>query len=229
MSCSRTHIAKSGCSPKKKPSNEKTLEELISEYQNERHLREDWGKKRSIPEAVFGDLRPNAPHCASDVLPEGAWDVCLPKVKANSHQSRYYSKSALRKITEHLAANWNRHSFKDFEDLYDYVYSILVKTPTNPKGVVANPYALIIYDIALRLAYRFEVWPEKYVYLNGSGPAKGVEALGLGKYIKKDKKKKTILRTDIVKHYPELGELDAAQLEDFLCIYHNVLNRYKRK
>ena len=229
MSCSRNHIAKSGCSPKKKPSNEKTLEELISEYQNERHLREDWGKKRSIPEAVFGDLRPNAPHCASDVLPEGAWDDCSPKVKAHSHQSRYYSKSALHKIAEHLAANWNRHSFKDFEDLYDYVYSILVKTPTNPKGVVANPYALIIYDIALRLAYRFGVWPEKYVYLNGSGPAKGVEALGLGKYIKKDKKRKTILRTDIVKHYPELGELDAAQLEDFLCIYHNVLNRYNKE
>ena len=229
MNCSKNHTTESTCSSKKSISPVKSLKDLLDEYQNIWHLHKDWDKCRSIPEAVFGDLRPNAPHCASDVLPEGAWDDCLPKVKAHSHQSRYYSKSALREIAEHLAANWNRHSFKDFEDLYDYVYSILVKTPTNPKGVVANPYALIIYDIALRLAYRFGVWPEKYVYLNGSGPAKGVNALGLGKYIKKDKKRKTILRTDIVKHYPELGELDAAQLEDFLCIYHNVLNRYKRK
>lgn len=230
MSCSRTHIAKSGCSPKKKPSNEKTLEELISEYQNKRHLREDWGKKRSIPEAVFGDTSytPGNPPMP-DVLPDAQWNDFLGQVKINPHQARYYTKDELRKIAEHLAAHWNRKTFKDFEDLYEYVGSILVKTAANPSGLVKNPYALIIYDIALRLAYRFEVWPEKYVYLNGSGPAKGVEALGLGKYIKKDKKRKTILRTDIVKHYPELGELDAAQLEDFLCIYHNVLNRYKRK
>ena len=233
MNGSKNHVTKSTCSSKKNIAPMKSLRDLIDEYKKKWHLHEDWGIYRSIPEAVFGDTRytPGNPPMP-DVLPDAQWNVFLGKVKINPHQ-RYpmtlsQNQIILRKIAEHLAANWNRHSFKDFEDLYDYVYSILVKTPTNPKGVVANPYALIIYDIALRLAYRFGVWPEKYVYLNGSGPAKGVEALGLGKYIKKDKKRKTILRTDIVKHYPELGELDAAQLEDFLCIYHNVLNRYNK-
>ena len=225
MNCSKNHTTKSTCSSKKSNSLVKSLKDLLDEYQNTWHLHEDWDKCRSIPEAVFGDLRPNAPRCASDVLPEGAWDDCLPKVKAHSHQSRYYSKSALRKIAEHLAAHWNRKTFKDFEDLYEYVGSILVKTAANPSGLVKNPYALIIYDIALRLAYRYGVWPKKYVYLNGSGPFKAANILGLGKFIRKRK----ILYLDVIKKYPELGKLDAAELEDFLCIHRKQIEELKNK
>ena len=203
MNCSKNHITKSTCSSKKSISPVKSLKDLLDEYQNTWHLHKDWDKCRSIPEAMFGDTSytPGNPPMP-DVLPY-----------------------ALRKIAEHLAAHWNRKTFKDFEDLYEYVGSILVKTAANPSGLVKNPYALIIYDIALRLAYRYGVWPKKYVYLNGSGPFEAANILGLGKFIRKRK----ILYLDFIKKYPELGKLDAAELEDFLCIHRKQIEELKNK
>ena len=160
-----------------------------------------------------------------DVLPDAQWNDFLDEVKINPHQAIYYTKKELRKIAEHLAAHWNRKTFEDFEDLYEYVSSILVITVTNPDGVVKNPYALIIYDIALRLASRYGVWPKKYVYLNGSGPFKAARILGFGKFIRKRK----ILYSDVIKKYPELGKLDAAELEDFLCIHRKQIEELKNK
>ena len=229
MSCSRSQSRKEKCNPCSKSLSPSNLGELVREYKEKHDLHRTWDKKLSIPEAVFGYpyIPPFAPKL-KDILEKEEWNRFEEDAIIHSHQRRPYLSQDLRKIAEHLAANWSRTLFEDFEDLYDYIRSILVDTPTNQKCLVKDPNALIIYDIALRLALRYGVWPPKYVYLNGSGPSKGVETLGLNKYIKKDKKRKTILRSDIIKHYPELGELDAAQLEDFLCIYHNVLNRYKR-
>ena len=226
MNCSKNHTTKSTCSSKKSISPVKSLKDLLYEYQNTWHLHKDWDKCRSIPEAVFGDTSytPGNPPMP-DVLPDAQWNVFLGKVKINPHQARYYTKDELRKIAEHLAAHWNRKTFKDFEDLYEYVGSILVKTAANPSGLVKNPYALIIYDIALRLAYRYGVWPKKYVYLNGSGPFKAANILGLRKFIRKRK----ILYLDVIKKYPELGKLDAAELEDFLCIHRKQIEELKNK
>lgn len=213
MNCSQNHIKRSPCSPKMKALNAKTLKDLADEYQKERHLREEWSVDRFFHDVVFGDLRQDAPKLPQKPS-ETEWSVYIGKVKTHSHQTRI-PKGRLRKIAERLAANWNRNSFKDFEDLYDYVSSILVKSTTNPNGLVKNPYALIIYDIALRLAFRYGVWPQKYVYLNGSGPYEAAKTLKLRKYIKKRK----ILYSDVIKQYPELGNLDAAEIEDFFCIY----------
>ena len=230
MNCSKNHTTKSTCSSKKSISPVKSLKDLINEYKKKWHLHEDWGIYRSIPEAVFGDTSytPDNPPMP-DVLPDAQWNVFLGKVKIHSHQTYPMTLSQnqiiLRKIAEHLAAHWNRKTFEDFEDLYEYVGSILVKTAANPSGLVKDPYALIIYDIALRLAYRYGVWPKKYVYLNGSGPFKAANILGLGEFIRKRK----ILYSDVIKKYPELGELDAAELEDFLCIHRKQIEELKNK
>lgn len=200
MSCTSMQPRMGKCAPPPNVSPTATLEDLVRYYKEHHDLHRQWDKECSIPEAVFGGS------------------------KVHPHQARI-PKARLKEIADFLANHWNRDSFKDFEDLYEYVRSLLVQTPTNPNGIVKNPHALIIYDIALRLAYKYGVWPEKYVYLNGSGPYEAAKALGLGKFIKQRK----ILYEDIIRNYPELAALDAAQLEDFLCIFHNRLNNLKKK
>ena len=219
------HSKKARCSSLEDAQEAKSLSDLVKHYKEHHQSDLDWRENLSIPEAVFGDQSTFAGEFP--FKPEKKdidWDVFKKNVHVNPHQARYYTPNELQKIAERLAANWNRDSFKDFEDLYDYIKSILVISPSNPKGVVKNPHALIIYDIALRLARRFGVWPKKYVYLKGKGPFEGAKALGLGKYIKY----RRILYSDIIKHYPELKELDAAELENFLCWYYKQLNRFNR-
>ena len=200
-------------------------DELINHYLKEHDVRKIWDRSLSIPQAVFGDANPDlAKYPNPDKLSDKEWGTFLKNVKKDPHQARIPN-DRLRIIAEHLANHWKRDSFCDFEDLYDYIQSLLAKPSSNPARLIQNPNALIIYDIALRLAHRFNTWPEKYVYLNGSGPYEAAKALGLGKFIKQRK----ILYEDIIRNYPELAALDAAQLEDFLCIFHNRLNNFKKK
>lgn len=200
MSCTSMQPRMGKCAPPPNVLPTATLEDLVRYYKEHHDLHHQWDRECSFPEAVFGGS------------------------KVHPHQARI-PKARLKEIADFLANHWNRDSFKDFEDLYEYVRSLLVQTPTNPNGIVKNPHALIIYDIAIRLVYKYGVWPEKYVYLNGSGPYEAAKALGLGKFIKQRK----ILYEDIIRNYPELAALDAAQLEDFLCIFHNRLNNFKKK
>ena len=193
-----------------------TLAALAQAYKHdEEKVHDIWGKKLFIPEAVFGDRckNPDA-RLTSDSLTEEKWGDFLKRAKKDNHQRRIPT-ARLCEIAEHLATRWERDAFEDFEDLYGYVSSILVLTPNNPNGKVKNHCALILYDTALRLAYRFgEKWPEKYVYLNGGGPIEAAKMLNLNPYIKKRK----ILFEDVIKVYPEFGELDATEMEHFLCI-----------
>lgn len=221
MSCSKRNSKKVKCSLKGNAPNVKSLRELVKHYKKHHQLDLDWRDNLSIIEAVFGDNNYNSEIEPLQTIPT---DLKWDNFQANPHQARHYSKEELKEIAISLAANWNRTSFKDFDDLYDYVHSILVISSINPNGKVQNPRALIIYDIALRLARRFGVWPKKYVYLNGIGPFKGAKALCLGKYIKY----RRILYSDIIKYYPELKELDAAELENFLCWYFKQLNLFNR-
>lgn len=218
MSCSKSNLSRRGCKSKTKSNEEISLENLVEVYKKDYDLHRNWKRVLTIPEAVFGDFTIYTKvQPLIDTLSVSQWSDFLEKVKPHSHQyPRPYSKEDLREIAKYLAEHWNRSSFKDFEDLYDYVCSILLMTPSNLSGIVKTPHSLILYDIALRLAYRYGVWSEKYVYLNGNGPFEGIKALKLSKYIRRDRK---ILYSDIIKHYPELTELDAAQLEDFLCIF----------
>ena len=203
MSCTRTPSNRSTCGSEKQPFNAANLNELVEIYQKKHDLHKIWGEKRSFEEAVFG------------AKPE----------KTDPHQ-QYFPKVKLHEIADHLAKQWNRNAFKDFEDLYDYVRSILHISPTNPYGKIKNPNALIFYDIALRLSAQYNVWPKDYVYLNGNGPSDGAKALGLEKL--KDKKKR-IAYSESVKLYPALSKLDAAGIEDFLCIYKNEIEKLKIK
>ncbi len=187
------------CPPQPNVSPNAALEDLVRHYKEHYDIHRQWDRECTIHNAVFG---------YSNVHP---------------HQGRI-PETRLQEIENSLMKQWNRKSFNDFEDLYEYVRSLLAQTPSNPNGMLKNPYALIIYDIALRLAYKYRVWPEKYVYLNGTGPYEAVKALGLGEFIKHRK----ILYVDIIRNYPELSHLDAAQLEDFLCIFRNKMNNFKK-
>lgn len=193
-----------------------TLAALVQAYKHdEEKVHGIWRKELHIPEAVFGDRGKNPDaRLTSDILTEEQWRDFLKRVKKDNHQRRLPN-AQLREIAEHLAAYWERDSFKDFEDLYGYVCSILVQSKANPDGKVKNPCALVLYDTALRLAYRFgKKWPKKFVYLYGGGPNDAAKILKLNPYIKKRK----ILFTDVIKVYPEFGELDATETEHFLCI-----------
>lgn len=102
-------------------------------------------------------------------------------------------------------------------NLFAYVSSILVQSKANPDGKVKNPCALVLYDTALRLTYRFgKKWPKKFVYLYGGGPIEAAGILELNPYIKKRK----ILFANVTKVYPEFKKLDATETEHFWCINH---------
>ena len=221
MSCSVSKLPKGKCGAPPKIANPKSLKDLVDAYLDARPDRY-CAKALSIPEAVFGWISDN-PQLLPDVLLENQWDAFIDKVTIDRHQSRKYSKRDLRDIAEYLANNWKRNTFSDFEDLYEYVCSILVLSLSNSTEVVKNPHALILFDIAIRLAERFNVWPKKYVYLNGNGPFEAAMDLGLGNFIKGRK----ISYGEIIKYYPEFLKLDAAQLEDYLCIYHEQLKQFK--
>lgn len=205
MNCSRTPSNRRICVSAQKASEATKLKELVKEYQKKFNLHKKWGEKRSFEEAVFG------------AKPE----------KTDPHQ-RYFPKVRLHEIADYLAEQWNSNSFKDFEELYEYVRAILLISPSNPDGKINNPNALIFYDIALRLASQYHVWPKDYVYLNGNGPSIGAKALGLEKLKVKDKNKR-ISYSDSIKLYPALSELDAAGVEDFLCIYKKEIKELKIK
>lgn len=224
MSCSKPQNLQRGCCVHGTNSPMKSMNNCINDYKAKHNLHKNLKRKLSIPQAVYGNVCSPAFPSMMDKLTEKEWENVMDNFHSHPHQSRYYSKESLKEIAKHLAAHWNRNTFKDFEDLYEYVSSILVKTATNQSGLVKKSYALIIYDIAIRLAYRYGVWPKKYVYLNGTGPYNAVNDLGLKAYIGKQGR---ILYADIIKNYPELGKLDAAQLEDILCIYHNQLANFK--
>lgn len=192
MSCKRTPSGRRTCGSGREPSKTANLKELVKEYHGRCHLHEKWGEKMSFTEAVFG-----------------------AKPEKTDHHQQYFTKVRLHEIADQLAKQWNRNTFKDFEELYDYVRSILLISPTNPNGKIKNPNALIYYDIALRLSSQYNVWPKDYVYLNGNGPFEGAKALGLDKL--KDKERR-IAYSAIIAQYPILAGLDAGELEDFLCV-----------
>ena len=192
MSCKKTTSNRKKCSSMQKQSDASNLQEFVKTYQSNYNLHERWNKKCSFEEAVFG-AKPD---------------------KTDPHQ-KYFPKVRLHEIANLLAKQWNSSAFNDFEDLYDYVCSILYKSKTNPDGNIKTPNSLIFYDIALRLSAQYNVWPEKYVYLNGNGPSDGAKALGLEKFKYKNKR---IAYSVITAQYPDLADLDAAEIEDFLCV-----------
>lgn len=216
MSCSTSKSGTNAPYPLQDKAKASTLAALVRAYKhNEEKVHDFWSKKLFIPEAVFGDRckYPDA-QITSDILTEEQWRDFLKRVKKDHHQRRIPN-DRLREFAEHLAIHWKRDSFEDFEDLYEYVSDILVQSKDNPDGKIKNPCALVLYDTALRLSYRFgEKWPKKFVYLNGGGPIEAAKILELNPYIKRRK----ILFANVTKVYPEIKKLDATETEHFLCI-----------
>ncbi len=229
MYYSKSQSGRHASYPPPKEAKGNTLAELVQEYTKlKENVHGIWSKELFIPEAVFGDRCENPDtRLTSDILTEEQWKDFLKRVKKDEHQHRI-SPDRLREIAEHLAAHWNKDAFKDFEELYKYICDILVQSKANPDGKLTNPCALVLYDTALRLAYRFgKKWPNKFVYLNGGGPNDAAKMLKLTPYIKKRK----ILFADLVKAYPEFNPLDATETEHFLCIrteeIKNIMNNNK--
>lgn len=98
------------------------------------------------------------------------------------------------------------NSFRDFEELYDFIRSII--------GSIKGIGLLTIYDTARRIGHLLvpAICPKMYVYL-AAGAKDGAEAL-LG--IKNLKFREPI---DLFKPY--FGTLASVFIEDILCIYKN--------
>lgn len=123
----------------------------------------------------------------------------------NTHQNR------IRKVQKKAAINTlSSTGFpknpKDFEDLFNWVYSLLKKN-----GIVKQP-CLWVYDIALRIGQTITpvVEPQKYVYLF-SGAKKGAIML-TGINIKNNK-------APITSFPPILQKEGALHIENIMCDY----------
>ncbi len=152
------------------------------------------------------------PRCKT--LSESIGRACLSELpagrgktlKRHSHQNRIpravlaEAKAALLSIELDLAG------VSSFEDLYNTVDNAILAIP----GV--GP--LLVYDVAQRIAGFLNFEPAE-VYLH-TGTSLGARALGL------DVRRKCIP----VREFPKpLQSLNAAQIEDVLCIYRGVLAR----
>lgn len=123
----------------------------------------------------------------------------------NLHQNRISITKKVKAITI-LSSSMPPQNIKDFEDLYDWVYSLLKKN-----GVIQQP-CLWVYDIALRMGQTMTpvIEPQKYVYLF-AGAKKGAMMLG-GIIIKNHK----ALTTSFPAILQREGSL---YIEDIMCEY----------
>lgn len=98
------------------------------------------------------------------------------------------------------------NSFEDFEELYDFVSSVI--------GGISGIGPLTVYDTAKRIGHLFDepIYPKMYVYLN-AGALDGAKAL-LGRNDLK-------FREPITLFEPYFGTFPSIFIEDILCIFKN--------
>ena len=127
--------------------------------------------------------------------------ICI----GNLHQNRIPITKKAKAITI-LSSSTPPKNIKDFEDLYDWIYSLLKKN-----GVINQP-CLWVYDIAWRMGQTMTpvIKPDKYVYLF-AGAQKGAIMLG-GITIKNHKVPTTSFPMILQKE----GSL---YIEDIMCEY----------
>lgn len=134
--------------------------------------------------------------------------LCGPHQRRCSHLNRA---NAITTLVN--AKLWNRQ-YKDFEDLYDTVKTVI---GNNCKGVGL----LTCYDIAKKLSGIFNppIYPDRKVYLQ-SGALKGAYNLtGDAKYTKKAQ----VIEDTNLTLGPLLKSLSSIDIENFLCIFKSVL------
>ena len=103
-----------------------------------------------------------------------------------------------------IIKNKINENFSDFEELYDFIHSVI----GNIKGI--GP--LTVYDTAKRIGHLFEtpIYPKQYVYL-AAGAADGAKNLLKVSSLK--------FREPIDIFKPYFGTLPSIFIEDILCIF----------
>lgn len=212
----------------KKCKNYTSLDDLIDDYiKNYRPAHQtELTNCNSLSESVWGkdfSLFSSVAIADKDHPSSTEWNDIEKSITIHTHQA-VIGKKYCRKVGECLCKHFNTsRRFNTFEELYDYVKSILTNPFNGNAPVVKGEDCLIIYDIAKRLAKRFAADPDAYIYLNGSGPKTAIKDL-IPNY-----RGSTIPRKVLISSYPSLGRLSSADIEDFLCIYKNEIIDLKKR
>lgn len=129
---------------------------------------------------------------------------CISDVSILEARERLRKASVKRK--PFVKANKLNEVFADFEELYDFVNSVI--------GGVSGIGPLTVYDTAKRIGHLFEkpIYPKAYVYLS-AGAEKGAKALL--------NRKSLSFREPTIVFEPFFGTLPSVFVEDILCIFKN--------
>jgi hypothetical protein len=124
--------------------------------------------------------------------------------KRHPHQRRI-SNEALQQWAAKLGKAQARiQAFRGqaFEDLFDFI--------NEQASAVSGLGPLMVYDTALRIGANIDCLPKDWVYLHAHARIPGV-----GSGVRRIKKSK------LPEALKALEDLDAYEIEDFLCIYHD--------
>ena len=179
-----------------------TLSELIESYKVKwkGNLENHLTNFDTITDCVCGAVgNMDAPHPAPFIR-KGSHQFCMPTATINEIVPRLN--------------NVKSKNFVDFDELYDYVEEV-------SKGV--EDYGdLAKYDFSLRYGFKRGLKPEKYVYTH-RGARAGAEAL-----VKAGLLNEASHKIAICDFPPQLRELGAMHLENFLCIKKEQLKQLKK-
>lgn len=134
-------------------------------------------------------------YCIQEDAIEAAVDALMNSVFVCASTKVPFVDKANRKLYD---------GFSDFEQLYDFVASVI----GNIKGVGS----LTVYDTAKRIGHLFEtpIYPKQYVYLS-AGAMEGAKTLLGTKSLK--------FREPVEIFKPYFGTLPSIFIEDILCIF----------
>jgi hypothetical protein len=141
--------------------------------------------------------------------------AALANINGKRHQHQYRLKEVALKQAQQILLSESKAiaQSKDFDDLF-------IQIETVCQGI-RGLGPLYVYDTSLRIGAKLNLLPGK-VYLH-AGTWVGARNLGL------DSKAKAL---EISQMPPELGKLEAYEIEDVLCIYKNDLmgkgSKYKK-
>lgn len=195
------------------------IDVLVAGYQAE--IRKNWERcldmKWSILDCVSG---------CHTIEPESD---CYDR---NGHQYRITTEAINNSVKELCDFDWDNLKASDFEEFYDAIAPKL--------KVIDGIGELSTYDTILRLAWhcrKGRISPSAFVYLH-AGALEGAKALSKISLFSKKKylnilpetleqlSKCPPVRIDIREFSRALRLIDANHLENFLCVFHNLLEAY---
>lgn len=194
---------KCGNKPENYPKN-RFLKDLISEY-----LVSLNNQDCDDPSTMCGDFE------EAKGLYKDSVDNFLERCVCNRrrHQTCLSQKAVDNAVKNLKQADVLNKQFKNFEELYDFIYDCI------GKGSTGISYSTV-YDAAVRMGYSFspQVLPNKYVYVHRKLVESAKHILGKDCIIEDNRR---IKRELFFKEDSAFSNLNALQIEDFLCIYHD--------